>query len=112
MSAESFAASIPALFDNFVLALERAGEEQGLPPEISRVLVRQSFIGAAALLEQTGEEPAELRKQVTSPNGTTEAALKILMGRKGLLYVILGGGWRASVKIYFINVRKYFRGRR
>ena len=40
--------------------------------------------GAAALLTDTGEDPAELRRQVTSPGGTTEAALKVLMGDAGL----------------------------
>jgi pyrroline-5-carboxylate reductase len=40
--------------------------------------------GAAALLAASGEEPADLRRQVTSPNGTTEAALKVLMADDGL----------------------------
>ena len=40
--------------------------------------------GAAALMARSGEEPSELRRQVTSPGGTTEAALKVLMGEKGL----------------------------
>ncbi len=40
--------------------------------------------GAAALMARSGEEPSELRRQVTSPGGTTEAALKVLMGEHGL----------------------------
>jgi pyrroline-5-carboxylate reductase len=40
--------------------------------------------GAAALLAQSGDEPAELRRQVTSPGGTTQAALEVLLGDDGL----------------------------
>ena len=40
--------------------------------------------GAAALMKETGTEPAELRRQVTSPAGTTEAALKVLLADDGL----------------------------
>ena len=46
--------------------------------------MRATVAGAAALMTHTGEEPAELRRQVTSPGGTTEAALKVLMGEGGL----------------------------
>jgi pyrroline-5-carboxylate reductase len=42
------------------------------------------MVGAAALLDASGEDPAELRRQVTSPKGTTEAALAVLMGEGGL----------------------------
>ncbi len=38
------------------------------------------MIGAAALMAQSGDDPATLRKQVTSPNGTTQAALEVLNG--------------------------------
>jgi pyrroline-5-carboxylate reductase len=40
--------------------------------------------GAAALMAESGKDPADLRAQVTSPGGTTEAALKVLMGEQGL----------------------------
>ena len=40
----------------------------------------QTVFGAASLAAESGEEPATLRKQVTSPNGTTAAALAVLMG--------------------------------
>jgi pyrroline-5-carboxylate reductase len=56
----------------------------GLPAESARTLARATMIGAAALMAQSGTEPSELRRQVTSPNGTTEAALKVLMGEGGL----------------------------
>jgi pyrroline-5-carboxylate reductase len=76
--------SAPAYLYAFIEALEAAGEAEGLPAEASRALVRATLIGAAALLDHTGEDPAVLRAQVTSPGGTTEAALKVLMGEHGL----------------------------
>jgi pyrroline-5-carboxylate reductase len=76
--------SAPAYLYAFIEALEAAGEAQGLPAEASRALVRATLIGAAALLDYSAEDPAELRRQVTSPGGTTEAALKVLMGDHGL----------------------------
>jgi pyrroline-5-carboxylate reductase len=76
--------SAPAYFYAFIEALEAAAQAQGIAPEAARRMVRGTLIGAAALLDHTQEEPAELRRQVTSPGGTTEAALKILMGEGGL----------------------------
>ena len=76
--------SAPAYLYAFTEALEAAGEAAGLPPEASRALARATMAGAAALMAASGEEPSELRRQVTSPNGTTEAALKVLMGEGGL----------------------------
>jgi pyrroline-5-carboxylate reductase len=76
--------SAPAYLYAFIEALEAAGEAEGLPAAASRALVRATLIGAAALLDHTGEDPAALRRQVTSPGGTTEAALKVLMGEHGL----------------------------
>ncbi len=76
--------SAPAYLYAFIEALEAAGEAQGLPAAASKALVRATLIGAAALLDHTGDDPAELRRQVTSPGGTTEAALKVLMGNHGL----------------------------
>ena len=56
----------------------KAGIEVGLSEELARKLTLQTIIGAAKLLLQSGEEPAELRRKVTSPNGTTEAAMKVM----------------------------------
>lgn len=83
-AATGVSGSAPAYFYAFVEALEAAGVAAGLPDDAARSLARATMIGAAALLDASGEEPAELRRQVTSPKGTTEAALGILMGEGGI----------------------------
>ena len=83
-AATAVSGSAPAYFYAFVEAMEAAAEGQGLSPQASRDLVRATMIGAAALLDHTKSDPAELRRQVTSPNGTTEAALKVWLGEGGL----------------------------
>jgi pyrroline-5-carboxylate reductase len=57
-------------------AMEAAALQQGLPPEAARTLVLQTVLGAARMLTEAGEAPAELRRRVTSPNGTTQAAIE------------------------------------
>ena len=66
----------------FLLAelLERAGREQGLPPDLARRLARVTVSGAGALLAASAEDADALRRAVTSPKGTTERALAVLMG--------------------------------
>lgn len=83
-AATGVSGSAPAYFYAFVEALEAAGAAAGLPPDASRELARATMVGAAALLDASGEDPAELRRQVTSPGGTTEAALAILTREAGL----------------------------
>lgn len=83
-AATGVSGSAPAYFYAFVEALEAGGEAAGLSAEAARQLARATMAGAAALMVQSGAEPSELRAQVTSPNGTTEAALKVLMGDGGL----------------------------
>jgi pyrroline-5-carboxylate reductase len=65
----------------FLLAelLEQAGVAEGLPPDLARLLARKTISGAGALLAASGEDAADLRRAVTSPRGTTEAALAVLM---------------------------------
>jgi pyrroline-5-carboxylate reductase len=82
-AATAVSGSAPAYLYAFIEALEAAGVGQGLDPAASARLARATIVGAAALLGQGGEEPAELRKQVTSPGGTTAAALAVLMGEDG-----------------------------
>ncbi|MFM8754923.1 MAG: pyrroline-5-carboxylate reductase [Phenylobacterium sp.] len=83
-AATGVSGSAPAYFYAFVEALEAAGVTSGLPADAARDLARATMIGAAALLDASGQDPAELRRQVTSPKGTTEAALDILIGEAGL----------------------------
>jgi pyrroline-5-carboxylate reductase len=82
-AASAVSGSAPAFVYAFVEALEAAGVAQGLPEATARTLVRATLHSASALLERSGEEPAELRRQVTSPGGTTQAALGVLMGERG-----------------------------
>jgi pyrroline-5-carboxylate reductase len=69
----------------FVFAFAEAwlagAEAVGLEPELARVLVRQTLLGAATLWQRTGEEVATLRAGVTSPGGTTQAGLEALAAR-------------------------------
>ena len=57
-------------------AMEAAGIAQGLPAEAARTLVVQTLLGASRMLDESGDAPAELRRRVTSPNGTTQAAIE------------------------------------
>lgn len=70
----------------FLLAecMAKAGEVLGLPAELSSALAEQTLLGSAELLIQAEEEAGTLRQHVTSPGGTTEAALRVLMGERGM----------------------------
>ncbi|PZO79101.1 MAG: pyrroline-5-carboxylate reductase [Mesorhizobium amorphae] len=74
----------PAYVFLFLEALEAAGVEAGLEPELAALLARETVWGAASLARASQDKPAELRRQVTSPNGTTAAALTVLMGNDAL----------------------------
>ncbi len=65
----------PAYFFLLVELLEDAAVTQGLPRDVARELATQTCLGAGRMLREDGESPARLRERVTSPNGTTEAAL-------------------------------------
>ncbi|HQV71368.1 MAG: pyrroline-5-carboxylate reductase [Xanthomonadales bacterium] len=65
----------PAYFFLMIEALEDAGVAQGLPRETARTLAIQTCLGAARMASEDDEPPARLRERVTSPNGTTAAAL-------------------------------------
>lgn len=69
----------PAYVFLLVEALTTAAERQGLPPAVAKQLARKTIEGAGALLAATRADPADLRRSVTSPGGTTEAALHVLM---------------------------------
>jgi len=65
----------------FLLAelLEKAAVEQGIPADLARLMARRTVSGAGALLAASDEDAAALRRAVTSPKGTTERALAVLM---------------------------------
>jgi pyrroline-5-carboxylate reductase len=69
----------PAYVFHLIEALAAAGEAEGLAPELAMKLATATVAGAGALAEATGEDPAQLRSNVTSPNGTTQAGLAVLM---------------------------------
>jgi pyrroline-5-carboxylate reductase len=57
-------------------AMQAAGEAEGLSGEAARTLVQQTILGAARMLVENDEMPSELRRRVTSPGGTTQAAIE------------------------------------
>jgi pyrroline-5-carboxylate reductase len=67
----------PAYFFYFIEALERAALENGLSAEHARLLSMETAFGAAKLALESDVDAATLRQQVTSPGGTTEAAIKV-----------------------------------
>ncbi|MHA6204458.1 pyrroline-5-carboxylate reductase [Dyella soli] len=72
----AIAGSSPAYFFALVEALEDAAFAQGMPREVARALAAQSCLGAGRMLVESGEDPGVLRQRVTSPHGTTQAALE------------------------------------
>lgn len=64
--------------------LAEAGQKAGLPQELAEHLARKTVTGSAALMAQSQDKPAQLRTNVTSPGGTTAAALDVLMAENGL----------------------------
>lgn len=69
----------PAYVFLLIEAMIAAGIGVGLPEDLAIALAEETVAGAAALAQQTGEAPARLRENVTSPGGTTAAALDVLM---------------------------------
>lgn len=68
----------PAYFFLLMETLMAKGIERGLAPEVARTLAVQTAVGAAQAARNASDDPAELRRKVTSKGGTTEAALKVL----------------------------------
>jgi pyrroline-5-carboxylate reductase len=78
----------PAYIFHFIEALTAAAKKAGLPDETAKLLAMQTVYGAASLAAESSEEPATLRQQVTSPNGTTQAGLGVLMGEDRLTKLV------------------------
>lgn len=68
----------PAYFFRFMEAMERAAIDLGLDEGAARALITQTAVGSAVLVRDSGLDPAELRRQVTSPGGTTERGLEAM----------------------------------
>ncbi|WP_170450929.1 pyrroline-5-carboxylate reductase [Ruegeria arenilitoris] len=69
----------PAYVFHLIETLAGAGEAQGLPHDLAMRLAKATVAGAGALAMASEEDPSQLRINVTSPNGTTQAALEVLM---------------------------------
>ncbi|SDL76838.1 pyrroline-5-carboxylate reductase [Maricaulis salignorans] len=82
-AATAVSGSGPAYVFLLAEALAGAGFAEGLPRELADKLARQTIIGAGALLAGSDKTPQELRRSVTSPGGTTQAAIDVLMGGGG-----------------------------
>lgn len=67
----------PAYVFHLAEGLIAAGIEQGLAPDVADALARQTILGAATLMSESGEDPGVLRENVTSPGGTTAAGLAV-----------------------------------
>ena len=76
-AATALSGSGPAYVFYIAESLIEAGVHLGLPRAVARQLVDQTLVGSGRLLQQSGEHPAVLREQVTSPGGTTAAALAV-----------------------------------
>jgi pyrroline-5-carboxylate reductase len=74
----------PAYVFHLVECMAEAGQAVGLPPEAAQRLARATVAGAGELLGRSDLPAATLRENVTSPGGTTAAALQVLMGEPGL----------------------------
>ncbi|HEY2540764.1 MAG TPA: pyrroline-5-carboxylate reductase [Stellaceae bacterium] len=78
----------PAYVFLLIEALAEAAELSGLPPDLALRLARSTVAGSGELARVSSESPAQLRESVTSPGGTTRAALDVLMAGDGLVPLI------------------------
>lgn len=72
----------PAYVFLLIEELTEAARVRGFAEDEARAMAEQTFIGATALLAASGEDPAELRRRVTSPHGTTERAIAVLQNAR------------------------------
>ncbi|PHR62021.1 MAG: pyrroline-5-carboxylate reductase [Robiginitomaculum sp.] len=92
----------PAYFFLLAEALAAAGQSEGLPEELAAKLASQTMIGAGALLQSRGQSPRELRGEVTSPGGTTAAALDVMIGNGAFAEIMrnaISAAARRSIKL-------------
>ena len=83
-AATAVSGSGPAYVFALVEALAAAGVAAGLPQDTATLLARATVAGTGALLDADPRDPSELRRDVATPGGTTEAAFKVLLAKDGL----------------------------
>ena len=88
----------PAYVFHLIEALRDAAIAAGLPPDLAARLARATVTGAGELAHQSSDTPEKLRVDVTSPGGTTAAALAVLMGEKGLTELMTRGVVAATAR--------------
>ena len=88
----------PAYVFHMIECLARAGEAQGLAPDLAMTLARATVAGSGALAMQADETPSQLRINVTSPNGTTQAGLEVLMDEETGLPPLIAATVDAATK--------------
>ncbi len=88
----------PAYVFHLIETLAAAGREQGLPTDLAMQLAKATVAGAGALAEASEEDPGQLRINVTSPNGTTQAALEVLMDAESGFPALMAQAVRAATE--------------
>jgi pyrroline-5-carboxylate reductase len=87
-AATALSGSGPAYVFHLVEAMAAAGVKLGLPEELATRLARATISGSGDLVRRSDEPAGSLRRNVTSPGGTTQAALEVLMAEDGLVSLI------------------------
>lgn len=101
-AATALSGSGPAYVFHFIECLAEAGTQLGLPPQTALALARETVFGAGALAMAADTPPSELRRQVTSPGGTTKAALHVFTENnalKDLLSLAISAAHHRAVEI-------------
>jgi pyrroline-5-carboxylate reductase len=96
--ATAISGSGPAYVFYLAECLAEAGVKAGMPPGLATQLARATVAGAGELMRQTGLPAATLRQNVTSPKGTTYAALQVLMKDKDGLQALMTEAIAAAAK--------------
>ena len=88
----------PAYVFHLIETLAAAGAAQGLPEDLAMTLAKATVGGAGVLAEEAEEAPSQLRINVTSPNGTTQAALEVLMDEDNGFPALLNRAVKAATE--------------